>query len=157
MYRVGQGFDVHRLDPERKLVLCGVEIPHKHGLLGHSDADVAVHALIDALLGALALGDIGEWFPDTDQSWKDVRSIDLLAKVLTHEHFAVYGIMNLDITIIAQEPRLRPYIAQMKTNLAEILDCAPDRVSVKATTTELLGFCGRGEGIAASAVVLLGK
>jgi 2-C-methyl-D-erythritol 2,4-cyclodiphosphate synthase len=157
MNRIGQGFDVHRLIPDRPLILCGVKIPHSLGLKGHSDADVAVHALMDALLGALALGDIGQWFPDTDPEYKGADSIKLLAGLLENEHFAAYEIMNIDITIIAEKPKLMPYIDQMKTNLAEVLDCAPDRVSVKATTTEGLGYCGREEGIAASAVVLLGK
>ncbi|MCP3966339.1 MAG: 2-C-methyl-D-erythritol 2,4-cyclodiphosphate synthase [Lentisphaerae bacterium] len=157
MYRVGHGYDVHRFAEGRKLILGGVEIPHEKGLQGHSDADVAIHALMDALLGALALGDIGEIFPDNDPEYKDANSIRLLSKLLEIEHFEPYEIMNLDITIVAEKPKLRPYIDQMRTNLAEVLDCAPDRVSVKATTTERLGFCGREEGMAAYAVVLVGK
>ena len=157
MYRIGQGFDVHRFVPDRPLILCGVTIPHHLGLLGHSDADVAVHAAMDAMLGALALGDIGEWFPDSDPAFKNANSMDLLAQIISDEHFSSYEIMNLDITIIAQRPKVKPYVDQMRTNLAEVLDCAPDRVSVKATTTEGMGFCGHEEGIAAMAVVLLGK
>ena len=157
MYRIGQGFDVHRFVPDRPLILCGVAIPHHVGLLGHSDADVAVHAAMDAMLGALALGDIGEWFPDNDPAFKNANSMDLLVQIISDEHFSSYEIMNLDITIIAQRPKIKPYVDQMRTNLAEVLDCAPDRISVKATTTEGMGFCGREEGIAAMAVVLLGK
>ncbi len=157
MYRIGQGFDVHRFVPDRPLILCGVTIPHHAGLLGHSDADVAVHAAMDAMLGALALGDIGEWFPDNDPAFKNANSMDLLVQIISDEHFSSYEIMNLDITVIAQRPKIKPYVDQMRTNLAEVLDCAPDRISVKATTTEGMGFCGREEGIAAMAVVLLGK
>lgn len=157
MNRIGHGFDVHRLVSDRPLILCGVNIPHHLGLEGHSDADVAVHALIDALIGALALGDIGQWFPDNDPAYKNSNSIQLLANVLNDEHFDPYEIMNIDITIVAERPKIMPYIDQMRLNLAEVLDCAPDRVSVKATTSEGLGYCGREEGIAATAVVLLGK
>ncbi|MEI8247113.1 MAG: 2-C-methyl-D-erythritol 2,4-cyclodiphosphate synthase [Lentisphaerota bacterium] len=157
MYRIGQGVDVHRFVADRPLILCGVEIPHHVGLLGHSDADVAVHAVMDAMLGALALGDIGEWFPDNDPKFKNANSMDLLVQIISDEHFSTYEIMNLDITIIAQRPKIKPYVDQMRTNLAEVLDCAPDRISVKATTTEGMGFCGREEGVAAMAVVLLGK
>jgi len=157
MQRIGQGFDVHRFVPDRPLILCGVTIPHHVGLLGHSDADVAVHAVMDAMLGALALGDIGEWFPDTDPAFKNASSMDLLVQIISDEHFSNYEIMNLDITIIAQRPRIKPYVDQMRINLAEVLDCAPDRISVKATTTEGMGFCGREEGIAAMAVVLFGQ
>ncbi len=157
MYRIGQGFDVHRFVADRPLVLCGVTIPHHVGLLGHSDADVAVHAVMDAMLGALALGDIGEWFPDNDPAFKNANSMDLLVQIIGDEHFSTYEIMNLDITIIAQRPKIKPYVDQMRTNLAGVLDCAPDRISVKATTTEGMGFCGREEGVAAMAVVLLGK
>jgi 2-C-methyl-D-erythritol 2,4-cyclodiphosphate synthase len=157
MYRIGQGFDVHRFVADRPLVLCGVTIPCHAGLLGHSDADVAVHAAMDAMLGALALGDIGEWFPDSDPAFKNANSMDLLVQIISDEHFSIYEIMNLDITIIAQRPKIKPYVDQMRTNLAEVLDCAPDRISVKGTTTEGMGFCGREEGIAAMAAVLLGK
>ncbi|MBR2372919.1 MAG: 2-C-methyl-D-erythritol 2,4-cyclodiphosphate synthase [Lentisphaeria bacterium] len=156
-FRVGQGFDVHRLVEDRKLILCGVEIPYELGLLGHSDADVAIHALIDALLGALALGDIGELFPDNDSQWKGADSTRLLEMVLALPEFADWHISNADITIIAQKPKLAPYKKQMQQKLAEVMKTAPDQVSVKATTTEKLGFTGRGEGIAASAVVALIK
>jgi 2-C-methyl-D-erythritol 2,4-cyclodiphosphate synthase len=155
--RVGQGIDVHRFAPDRKLILCGVNIPHELGLLGHSDADVAIHAVIDALLGAMALGDIGAWFPDTDSKYKDADSMKLLATIFADKHFDSYEIINLDLNIIAQRPKIRQYVDHMRTNLAEVLDCAPDRISIKATTTEGMGFCGREEGIAAMAVVLLGR
>lgn len=155
--RIGQGVDIHRFAPDRKLILCGVDIPHEAGLLGHSDADVAVHAIMDALLGAMALGDIGEWFPDTDSKYKNADSMKLLSMIIADKHFDSYEIINLDVNIIAQRPKVRPYVDQMKVNLAAVLDCAPDRISIKATTTEGMGFCGREEGIAAMAVVLLGK
>ncbi len=155
MLRIGQGFDVHRLVEGRKLILCGVEIPHTLGLNGHSDADVALHALMDAYLGALALGDIGTWFPDTDAAYKNADSMKLLEYIIKDEHVSEYQLVNLDITIIAQRPKIAPYIDRMRSNLAALLDCAPDRISVKATTTERLGYCGREEGIAANAVVLL--
>ena len=154
-FRIGQGFDVHRLVENRKCILCGVEIPHNKGLLGHSDADAAVHALMDAILGAVAAGDIGQLFPDKDPEWKGADSMELLAKVLSHPLVAPYSVVNADITIIAQEPKIAPYREAMQKRLAEIMPC--DAVSVKATTTEKLGFTGRGEGIAASAIVLLEK
>lgn len=154
-FRIGQGFDVHRLVEGRKCILCGVEIPHDKGLLGHSDADVAVHALMDALLGAAAAGDIGRLFPDKDPAWKGADSMELLAKVLAHPQVAPYRVVNADITIIAQEPKIAPYRDAMQKRLADALQSKA--VSVKATTTEKLGFTGRGEGIAASAVVLLEK
>lgn len=152
-FRIGQGFDVHRLVEGRKCILCGVEIPHDKGLLGHSDADVAVHALMDAILGAAAAGDIGRLFPDKDPEWKGADSMELLRKVLAHPAVAAYRVVNADITIIAQEPKIAPWRETMQKRLAEVMPC--DAVSVKATTTEKLGFTGRGEGIAASAVVLL--
>lgn len=155
MYRIGQGYDVHRLVAGRKLILCGVEIPHESGLLGHSDADVAAHALMDALLGALALGDIGKFFPDTDERYRGADSLRLLAELLAREPFAAWQIENVDLTIMAQRPKLAGYIDAMRRKLAGVMHLAPDRVSVKATTTEKLGFCGREEGIAASAVALL--
>ncbi len=155
MYRIGQGYDVHRLVAGRKLILCGVEIPHESGLLGHSDADVAAHALMDALLGALALGDIGKFFPDTDERYRGADSLRLLAELLAREPFAAWQIENADLTIMAQRPKLAGYIDAMRRKLAGVMHLAPDRVSVKATTTEKLGFCGREEGIAASAVALL--
>lgn len=155
--RIGSGYDVHKLVPDRKLVLCGVEVPYRLGLLGHSDADVALHALMDALLGALALGDIGHLFPDTDARFKDISSLQLLAEVLRLVTEKGWWVGNVDVTIIAQQPKLAPYVTEMRTKLAQALDVAVDCVSVKATTTEHLGFTGRGEGIAAEAVVLLGK
>ena len=156
-FRVGQGYDVHRLVEERKLILCGVEIPYELGLLGHSDADVAIHALIDALLGALALGDIGELFPDKDPQWKGADSTELLKKVLALPEFKEWRISNVDVTIIAQRPKLGTYKKEMQKRLAEVMELPPERIAVKATTTEKLGFTGRGEGIAASAVASLVK
>lgn len=155
MFRIGQGFDVHRLVKDRELILCGVTIPHSLGLAGHSDADVAIHALIDAYLGALALGDIGTWFPDDDPKYKNADSMKLLETVINDQNVANYQLVNLDLTIIAQEPKIAPYINRMRSNLISVLDCSPDRVSIKATTTERLGYCGRGEGIAANAILLL--
>lgn len=155
MFRIGQGYDVHRLVTDRKLILCGVEIPHEMGLHGHSDADVAVHALMDAWLGALALGDIGKWFPDNDFAYKGADSLKLLSKILADEQVNRYQLVNLDITIIAQRPKISPYIQQMRENLAGVIGCSLDQISIKATTTEKLGFCGREEGIATSAVLLL--
>ncbi len=155
MFRIGQGYDVHQLVADRRLILCGVPIPHPTGLLGHSDADVAVHALMDALLGALALGDIGQMFPDNDPAHKNADSMKLLARLLADPRFAAWHIVNLDLTIIAQKPKLSPHNLTMRTNLANALDLPLDCVSVKATTTEKLGFAGREEGIAASCIVLL--
>nr|WP_294477998.1 2-C-methyl-D-erythritol 2,4-cyclodiphosphate synthase [uncultured Victivallis sp.] len=157
MIRIGQGYDVHKLATGRKLILCGVPVPHPTGLLGHSDADVAVHALMDAILGALALGDIGQWFPDSDPAWKDADSMKLLRAVMADPRVSEWEIGNLDLTIIAQKPKLLPFNLEMRTNLARALDLPLDRISVKATTTEKLGFEGREEGIAASCVVLLEK
>ena len=154
-FRVGQGFDVHRLAENRKLILCGVEIPYELGLLGHSDADAAIHALIDALLGALALGDIGEHFPDTDEKWKGADSRELLKAVLALPEFAPWRISSVDVTVIAQRPKLSPYKELMRRQLAEVMGIPVERVAVKATTTEKLGFTGRGEGIAATAVAAL--
>ncbi len=153
--RIGNGFDVHALVPGRKLVLGGVTIPYERGLDGHSDADVLLHAIADAILGALALGDIGKHFPDTDPRWKGADSRVLLrhvASLVTAQRFAVE---NLDATVIAQAPKLAPHVPEMRTNIAADLGCAVEQVSVKATTTERLGFPGRGEGIAALATVLL--
>lgn len=153
--RIGQGYDVHKLVPERKLILCGVEIPHVLGLLGHSDADVAVHALMDAILGAAAMGDIGRHFPDTDPLYKDADSMKLLSAVIDKINNAGFTVINADITIIAQKPKLAPYIDQMRDNILSATKA--EAVNVKATTTEKLGFEGRLEGISAMAVVLLDK
>ncbi len=157
IYRVGNGFDVHRLVEGRKCIICGVEIPYSKGLLGHSDADVALHALCDALLGACAKRDIGYHFPDTDEQWRGADSRRLLKAV--HGIIADDGweISNVDITIIAQAPKMLPYMEQMQQNVAEDLGLDLDAVSVKATTTERLGFTGRGEGIAAQATALIYK
>lgn len=155
MIRTGSGFDVHRFDPERKLILCGVEVPSFAGLAGHSDADVAVHALMDAMLGALALGDIGMIFPDNDEKYRGADSMGLLNEVFSLEAFRNWNICNADITIIAQAPKLAPYRDAMRSNIALALELSLDRVSVKFTTTEKLGFTGRKEGIAAMASVML--
>lgn len=153
--RIGQGYDVHRLTEDRKLILGGVEIPYERGLLGHSDADVLVHAVMDALLGAAALGDIGQHFPDTDPRYKGISSIALLNEVgkLLAENGYVVG--NIDATIIAQKPKLAAYRPQMAENIAAALGIKPGQVSVKATTEEGLGFTGCGEGISAQAIALL--
>ena len=153
--RIGTGYDVHRLTEDRKLILCGVEIPYEKGLLGHSDADVAAHAIMDALLGAAALGDIGLLFPDTDPAYEGASSLDLLKQVGKKLDENLYVIENIDCTIIAQRPKLRPYIEEMRQNLADTLGIEMSRVSVKATTEEGLGFTGAGEGIAAQAVCCL--
>jgi len=153
--RIGNGFDVHALVPGRKLVLGGVVIPYDRGLDGHSDADVLLHAVCDAILGALALGDIGAHFPDTDARWKDADSRVLLRHVSSLATTRGYRVGNLDVTLIAQAPKVAPYVAAMRANLAADLGCEESEVSVKATTTERLGFTGRGEGIAAMATVLL--
>ena len=155
MFRIGQGYDVHRLVPERDLWICGVKIPHNLGLLGHSDADVALHALMDALLGAAALRDIGYHFPDTDQRYKGADSRVLLRAVRDILRNAGYSIGNVDVTIIAQAPKMLPHIPQMIENIATDLEIPAGCVSVKATTTEHLGFTGRKEGIAATAVALI--
>jgi len=155
MFRIGNGFDVHRLVPDRKLIMCGVEIPYELGLLGHSDADVALHALSDALLGAAAMHDIGYHFPDSDPEYKGADSRKLLRRVLEIIGEKGYTVGNVDVTIIAQRPKMLPYIELMRQNIAEDLNIPIDAVSVKATTTERLGFTGRGEGIAAQATALL--
>lgn len=157
MIRIGQGFDVHRLVEDRDLWICGIKIPHTHGLLGHSDADVAIHALCDALLGALALGDIGKHFPDTDPRYKGIDSKLLLCHVMKLIRGYGYDLVNCDITICAESPKFRPYIDDMRQTLASVMTVDVDQVSVKATTTEKLGFTGRREGIAALAVCLLSK
>jgi 2-C-methyl-D-erythritol 2,4-cyclodiphosphate synthase len=153
--RVGNGFDVHALVPGRPLIVGGVTIPHERGLDGHSDADVLLHAISDALLGALALGDLGKYFPDSDPRWRGADSRMLLRHVVGLIAGAGYGIGNVDATLIAQAPRFAPYVDAMRGNVASDLRCELGCVSVKATTTERLGFPGRGEGIAAIAVVLL--
>jgi len=153
--RIGTGYDVHRLVTDRELVMGGVRIPYEKGLLGHSDADVLLHAIMDALLGAAALGDIGKHFPDSDPAYKGISSLVLLKKV--GELLAGKGFLieNIDATIIAQAPKMRPYIDTMRNNIAETLEMDTEHVNVKATTEEGLGFSGRGEGIAAQAVCLL--
>jgi len=153
--RIGNGFDVHALVAGRSLVLGGVAIPHERGLAGHSDADVLLHAVCDAILGALALGDIGMHFPDTDARWKDADSRALLRHVAALAAAQGWRIGNLDVTVIAEAPKLAPHVPAMRANLAGDLACDVGAISVKATTTERLGFAGRGEGIAALATVLL--
>lgn len=153
--RIGQGYDVHKLAENRPLVLGGVTLPYEKGLLGHSDADVLVHAVMDALLGAAALGDIGQHFPDSDPAYKGISSIELLKKTGGLLDDRGYIIENIDSTVIAQSPRLAPYRAQMAENIAVALGLDSSRVSVKATTEEGLGFTGRGEGISAQAITLL--
>ena len=153
--RIGHGFDVHRLVENRKLILGGVLIEYEKGLLGHSDADVLVHALMDAILGAAGLGDIGKHFPDNDDSFKDISSLKLLKRVKDIITEKGYKLSNADVTVIAQRPKLLPFIPEMKSNIAEILEINEDRLNIKATTTEKLGFEGRGEGISAHAVCLL--
>ena len=153
--RAGQGFDVHALVPGRSLVIGGVTIPHPTGLLGHSDADVLLHAIIDALLGAAALGDIGRHFADSDPRWKDVDSRVLLRETGTMLDKAGFAVVNIDSTIIAQAPRMAPHIPAMVANVAADLGVARDQVNVKAKTTERLGFTGRGEGIAAEAIAVI--
>ncbi len=155
--RAGQGYDVHRLVENRKLILCGVEIPHVRGLDGHSDADVALHALMDAMLGAAALGDIGRHFPDTDERYRGISSMCLLAETVSILANAGYRVSNADVTIVAQKPKLAPYMGQMRDHVADALHLNPDRVNVKATTTEHLGFEGTEEGISAQAVVMITK
>ncbi|MBQ4242604.1 MAG: 2-C-methyl-D-erythritol 2,4-cyclodiphosphate synthase [Lachnospiraceae bacterium] len=153
--RIGQGYDVHRLTEGRKLIIGGVDIPYEKGLLGHSDADVLLHAVMDALLGAAALGDIGKHFPDTDERYKGADSMKLLEEVGSMLEERMYFIENIDATIIAQAPKMRPYIDEMRSNIAGALEIDVDQVNVKATTEEHLGFTGREEGIAASAVCIL--
>ena len=157
MIRVGNGFDVHRLVEGRKCIICGVDIPHEKGLLGHSDADVALHALCDALLGACAKRDIGYHFPDTDPRWKGADSRMLLRGVRDIIAADGWEVVNVDVTIIAQAPKMLPHIDAMRANVASDLGIDIDAVSVKATTTERLGFTGRGEGIAAQASALISR
>ena len=155
--RIGSGYDVHKLVEKRKLILGGVEIPYEKGLLGHSDADVLIHAIMDALLGAAALGDIGKHFPDSDNNFKNISSLVLLRNVCLLLKNSGYTTINIDSTIIAQRPKLAAYIDLMRSNIAEALEVSVDSVNVKATTEEGLGFTGRGEGIAAQAVCLIEK
>lgn len=155
--RIGMGYDVHRLTDDRKLILGGVEIPFEKGLLGHSDADVLLHAVMDALLGAAGLGDIGKHFPDTDPAYKGISSIKLLEAVGQLLDREGYVIENIDATIIAQRPKMRPYIDQMTKNMAEVLKVEQQQINVKATTEEGLGFTGSGEGISAQAVCMIEK
>jgi len=157
MIRIGQGFDVHQLVEGRPCIIGGVTIPYEKGLLGHSDADVLLHTISDAILGALALGDIGRHFPDTDEAFKDADSVKLLEQVWKMVQERGYALGNLDATIIAQKPKMAPYIPQMVTVIANTLGAEESQINVKATTTEWLGFTGRGEGIAAQAVVCLTK
>ncbi|MFC4700534.1 2-C-methyl-D-erythritol 2,4-cyclodiphosphate synthase [Glaciecola siphonariae] len=155
MIRIGHGYDVHKFGSDSPLILCGEHIEYEHGLIAHSDGDVALHALCDAMLGALALGDIGQHFPDTSEQYAGADSVDLLKHVhaLIKQH--AYALVNVDITIAAQAPKLAPHILNMRQNIASALDADLSQVSVKATTTEKLGFVGRKEGIACDAVVLL--
>lgn len=153
--RIGIGFDVHPLAERRPLVIGGVKVPFERGLLGHSDADVLVHAIIDALLGAAALKDIGTHFPDTDPQYKDISSILLLSRVGNMIHSEGFNIENVDATIVAEEPKLAAYIDEMRHNIGDALNIATEQVSVKSTTSAALGFLGRGEGIAAHAVALI--
>ncbi len=155
--RIGEGYDVHRLVKGRSLILGGVKIEYEYGLLGHSDADVLTHAVMDALLGAAGLGDIGLLFPDTDPEYEGADSILLLGKVANILHEKGYKPLNIDCTVIAQRPKLRPFISSMEENIARALDIPADRVNVKATTEEGLGFTGIGEGMAARAVCLIGS
>ncbi|KIH77764.1 2-C-methyl-D-erythritol 2,4-cyclodiphosphate synthase [Geoalkalibacter ferrihydriticus] len=157
MFRIGQGYDVHRLTKERRLVLGGVEIPYGLGLLGHSDADVLLHAICDAVLGALGEGDIGRHFPDSDPAYRGISSLKLLREVMSLAAAKGYRLGNLDATVVAQAPRLAPHIRKMVEAIAEACGADLSRINVKATTTEELGFEGRGEGISAQAVVLLEK
>ena len=155
--RIGHGYDVHKLVEGRRLIIGGVDIPHEKGLLGHSDADVLLHAISDALLGAAAMGDIGKLFPDNDPQYKDADSLALLRRVATRLECAGYTVVNVDSTVIAQAPKLAPHIQKMRSNIARALGVDVDRVSVKATTEEGLGFSGEKLGIAAHAVCLIQK
>jgi len=155
MFRIGHGIDVHALQIGRKLILAGVNIEYEKGLLGHSDADVVSHAIIDAILGAIAKGDIGHWFPDTDPQYKGADSMVLLKEVWQEALNLGYSLGNLDITILAQKPKLAPYIDEMKNNLITVFQAKLDQINIKATTTEKLGFTGREEGIMATAIILL--
>jgi len=153
--RVGIGYDVHRLVEGRKLILGGIEIPFEKGLLGHSDADVLIHAIMDSILGALGLRDIGKHFPDTDDQYKDISSLILLKRVYELMKNEKYTIGNIDAIVVAQRPKLAPYIEAMEETIADVLNITKDKVNIKATTTEMLGFEGRGEGISAYSVCLI--
>ncbi len=153
--RVGIGYDVHKLVDERELIIGGVNIPYEKGLLGHSDADVLVHAIMDSILGALALGDIGKHFPDNDDQYKDISSLILLERVYNIMKEAKYKIGNIDATIIAQKPKMASYIGEMRENISKVLKTPIENINIKATTTEKLGFEGRGEGISAQSICLL--
>ncbi|WP_347321533.1 2-C-methyl-D-erythritol 2,4-cyclodiphosphate synthase [Rossellomorea sp. RS05] len=155
MFRIGQGFDVHQLVEDRPLIMGGITIPYEKGLLGHSDADVLLHAVADGCLGAIAAGDIGKHFPDTDEEFKDADSAKLLQHVWAMVKEEGYELGNIDCTIIAQKPKMAPYIDEMRARIAELLEADPSQVNVKATTSEKLGFTGRGEGIAAQTTVLV--
>lgn len=157
MFRIGHGYDVHKLAENRKLILGGVEIPHEKGLLGHSDGDALLHAVMDSLLGAASLGDIGKWFPDTDEKFRGAKSTELLKSVCGLILEKGFTIQNIDATILAQEPKLSSYIGGMRKNIADCCRLDVEQVSVKATTEEGLGFTGRKEGIAAHAVCLISK
>jgi len=154
-FRIGQGYDAHRFGPGEHVMLCGVAVPYHQGFIAHSDGDVAIHALCDALLGALALGDIGQHFPDTNDEYKGIDSALLLSHICSLVSGHGWRLCNADITIIAQAPKLLPYREQMQLRIADVMQVSPDMISVKATTTEKMGFEGRGEGIAAQVVVLL--
>ncbi len=153
--KIGHGFDAHAFAAGRRLVLGGVEIPHERGLVGHSDADVLLHAVVDALLGAAALGDLGGMFPSSDDRWRDASSLDLLARALERVAGVGYRVANVDATVVAARPRLSPHVSQMRANIAAAAKLDINNINVKATTSDGLGFAGRGEGIAAFAVVLL--
>jgi 2-C-methyl-D-erythritol 2,4-cyclodiphosphate synthase len=155
MFRVGFGYDVHRLVKGRDLILGGVKIPHAYGLLGHSDADVMTHALCDAILGAAGLGDIGQHFPDSDSSYAGISSIKLLEEVVQKIFFMGWKLGNIDVTLVAQSPKIAPFVDQMKKNISEVCKLSVDQVNIKATTTEGLGFTGSGEGMAAYAVATI--
>ncbi len=154
-FRIGNGYDAHRFAEGRPLILCGVTIPYERGLAGHSDADAAAHAITDALLGALALGDIGKMFPDTDAQFKGADSIELLKCAFARPEFAEWQISNIDLTIVAQRPKISPFTAAMRERIASALGIEVNQVSVKGKTTEGMGFCGRGEGVETFASVLL--
>ena len=153
--RIGFGFDAHRFAPDRKLILGGVLVPHMPGLAGHSDADVLTHAIIDALLGAAGLSDIGTLFPDSDPEYKDISSLELLRRALGQVATSGLRVVNIDSTVVCESPRIGPHVTAMKEKLSGVLQLAPDLISIKGKTTEKMGFTGRGEGIAAYAVVLL--